>query len=872
MSTRLRAMRLSALGLVLGLALALPHVPAGHPSEPGPRAETSAGDAADENAAIPVGSSVEVAGQLLGPDGAGLANGHVSAWRESDPDGAHVEADCDAEGHFALPGVEADRWVVAASAPGFSEARAVRTFPLVSPLELRVVRAARVAGQVLGVDGLPASADVIIVGSAIWPARTVHAGSDGQFAFESVPPGVYEVEARGALASAEPRRGLVVEDGARVVLTLALSPGRALNGVVVDDATGEPIANAEIVVAESALSSTPRVVRSDALGAFHVTGLRAGVDAIVSARAEGRVSLVAEPWRGNDLTLRLRRTGVVEGVVLDEDRRPIAGAQIEVWGETADGQPIAVSETNASLTGQLYGDSAPADPGHLEVTADVPPIPIAALSVSASLPPEMPAASVHLASYRTGADGAFHLDGVAPGQVEVLARHAGFATGSSPRVRVNGGETTSGVEVVLSPAGQLAGVVVDERGDGVADVRIEARSERDPWPTIVFTDASGAFSIPATGETVVRAVPMDRAPSEVRLAVASGARRDTTLTLDPAGLELTGRVLDERGFPIESAQLRIEALRPGTPILRTAFSAADGTFTLSSVPAPPLRITVDHGSYAMGTSVDVTTLADTEIRLETALHASGSVTDAWTGDPIAGAHVLLVSDALPPVVRETTVRDDGGFALPRLRAGTYAMRIEAPGYLAVERSIVARAGHAGEVELDPVALDPGQRLEGDVVDRLGSVAENAVLRVEGLPPVHTDAQGHFVLPCVPAGDVSIEITHESAGSLALTRHVTRGRDDVSIVAHLPGRLDAAPVAPSPARARGVAITVDPRTLRIEAVAPGTSAERAGIRVGDVVVAVDGRPGTSGLAGSGPALLALTRAGAPFVVRADRDAH
>src|SRR6185436_8164278 len=133
----------------------------------------------------------------------------------------------------------------------------------------------------------------------------VHADAAGHFAFENVPPGVYEVEARGAGASAEPRRGLVVEDGARVLLTMALSPGRTLRGTVVDDATGAPIANAEIVVAETALSSTPRIARSDATGQFQISGMRDGVDAIVTARADGRVALVAEPWRGTDLTLRM---------------------------------------------------------------------------------------------------------------------------------------------------------------------------------------------------------------------------------------------------------------------------------------------------------------------------------------------------------------------------------------------------------------------------------------------------------------------------------------------------------------------------------------------------------------------------------------
>lgn len=809
----------------------------------------------------PVATTLEL--RLLGPGEVPLAHAHVRAWPELDPTAAPVEADGADDGRVSLALPSEGRWVIAATAPGFSEARAVRSLPLTETLDLHVVAAARVSGQVLGVDGAPAMADVLIVGSAIWPARSTRSDASGHFAFEDVPPGVYEVEARSALAAAEPRRGLVVEDGARLVLTLTLSPGRTLAGSVVDDTTGAPLAGAEIVVADSSLSSTPRVTRSVASGAFELTGLRDGADAVVTVRAEGHVPLVGIAWTGAALDLRLRRTGSVEGRVLDQDQRPVAGARIEVWGETADGQPIAVSEGLASGAAPLT-----TDPGRLEVTDDVPPIPLAALASSATLPEATPVV-VQVASYRSASDGSFHIDGVAPGQVEVIARADGFATGESGRVHVTGGEVTGGVDVVLAPAGELTGVVVDERGDGVADVRIEARSERDPWPTLAFTDATGAFSIAATGDTVVRAVPLDRAPSEVRLAVPSGARRDTRITLDPAGLRLAGRVLDARGFPVESVQLRIESLRPGTPILRTAFSAPDGTFELASVPSPPLRVTVEHPSSAIGTSVDVTTLDELEIRLTPALYATGSVSDAWTAEPIPGARVILVSEALPPVMRETVVRDDGGFAVPRLRAGVYAMRVEAPGYVALEQTITARASRSGEVELDPIALDPGQRVEGDVVDRLGSVLEGAVVTVDGLAAVLTDAQGHFALVAVPEGDRTLHVAHEAAGTLDLVRHVTRGRDDVSVVVHLPGRADAAPHEVAPARTRGVAVVVD-GAGGVTSVVHGSGAERAGIRAGDVVVSVDGRPGSAGLSGSGLALVELTRDGERFVVRAERE--
>jgi protocatechuate 3,4-dioxygenase beta subunit len=859
-----------ALFLVPGARLLLRTAPTSGPTPP------ESGSPASDQAPI---SAASVHGRLLGPNDLALSGGRVTAWPERDPADRH-ETTTDAAGAFSLAGLTEERWVIAATASGYSEARGVRALPLEAPLDLRVVRVARVAGQILGVDGLPASADVVIVGSGIWPARTVRADADGHFAFENVPPGVYEVEARGALSS-EPRRGLVVEQGARLLLTLTLTPGAILAGTVVDDATGAPIADAEIVVASEALSSTPRTTRSDATGAFRIAGLREGETERVSARAEGFVPLVAERWDGGPMALRLTHAGTVSGVVLDEQRRPVEGAQIEVWGESAIGQPIAVTAASHGMQGALFRDETATfgDPGRLDVTSDVPPIPIDAIAGGPSLAAidAPPTPVVSSASYRTAADGTFEIPGVAPGHVQVTARAPGLATGTSERVYVGPGAARGEVELVLAPAGHVTGVVQDERGDGVADVLVEVRSDRDPSPAIAFTDAYGRFSMDATGTVVVRALPVDRPPTDTRLTVASGAEREVMLALDPAGLAIAGQVVDARGFPIEGVQLRIEALRPGSAILRTAFSGEDGRFELTSVPAPPLRITADHTSYAVGTSIDAASLDEVSIVLAPALRAAGSVVDAWTAEPITGARVVLVSEGLPPVVREGVTRDDGQFYVPRLGEGAYSLRIEAAGHVAYEGRVVAHAGRSSDVEIDEIAMEPGQRIEGDVVDHLGSVAQGATVEVEGLDVVtRTDEHGHFALEAIPAGEIVLAVRHASAGELRLGRDVVRGRDDVGVRVHLPGRLDDAPLASGAARTRSIALVLDD-DRSVSQVIRGSTAERVGIRAGDVVVSVDAEDVTSaaaaraGFAGPpGPALLTLTRDGEAYVVRVERE--
>ena len=58
---------------------------------------------------------------------------------------------------------------------------------------------------------------------------------------------------------------------------------------------------------------------------------------------------------------------------------------------------------------------------------------------------------------------------------------------------------------------------------------------------------------------------------------------------------------------------------------------------------------------------------------------TGIVTDE-TGAVLPGADVALTNQAMEADVRRTVTSDEGFFSIPALRAGTYTLEVEMPGF------------------------------------------------------------------------------------------------------------------------------------------------------------------------------------------------
>jgi protocatechuate 3,4-dioxygenase beta subunit len=253
----------------------------------------------------------------------------------------------------------------------------------------------------------------------------------------------------------------------------------------------------------------------------------------------------------------------------------------------------------------------------------------------------------------TDGSGAFTFDGAGPGNYRVTVSKAGFYVRQAQQfitgtpVTIRGGETIEGVELQLIRGGAISGRVVDEFGEPVALVQVQALryqfySDGSRQPGFSdgsdFTDDLGRFrlyGLPSGEYGIVarrttRRVEGPMAPIVVLPALArSGLEvldvptyyqgtvnpsQAQTILLPPEGevsvqlalvngrmARVSGRVITAAGLP--ASGLRI-SLRPttGVPLIFAGERplAADGTFSFTGIPPGEYRIGVASANRSIG--------------------------------------------------------------------------------------------------------------------------------------------------------------------------------------------------------------------------------------------------------------------------------
>ena len=575
----------------------------------------------------------------------------------------------------------------------------------------------------------------------------------------------------------------VDEERTKTEITVVLHRGGSVEGIVVDAGTSEPVKS--FTVTTSGVIDTQAGVPGrwnpftggqlfeDEAGRFRLESVEAGkarlfVDS--PGYAEGRIEVdVVEGQTTRDVKIELHPGGVVRGIVVDEEERPVPGAHV-----------VSVAE-KTDRSGGMDG------PG--EVMREIDSMPSALMGYAAGL---------GLLAHReavSGADGRFELEGVETGEFHLRAFHREHAWGVSPKLTMTPGGTIEGARVEMHVGGGVEGTVTDRYGRPVASDVVVALApmafggmgnDRSMGALYQgFTDAKGAYRIThmAAGSYFLVVTRGDEALNPMSflgrlnfdmVTVPEGqvVKYDLVDTTS-GGCRVSGLVLDG-GRPVTEGMLQAMGFEGGGALgidMKMARLSSDGHYefpglapgrwqlSLQDVEGPDVRMVLevpDQPEYR----VDLTL---PEGGLE------GSVIDDSTNEPVADAFVTVRALGAPKVkgllslamrgetgTSRTQSSDTGLFRFSRLCEAEYEVSVRPPSNKdsgkkwAPPEPLVVRV-REGRIERGCVLrLSPPLTLTGAVKGSSGEPLEGARVllrrqdRAEARPErVRTDANGRF---------------------------------------------------------------------------------------------------------------------------------
>jgi len=458
--------------------------------------------------------------------------------------------------------------------------------------------------------------------------------------------------------------------------------GLRVTGTVVDTA-GRPVAGAKVEGRDRGLLRALATYTTGANGVFELCGFRQ--TQVLTLEAKKGKDLVSDMYgpaalgQGglSSIVLTLYPTAAIAGKVVDERGRPLPGVKVYTSLSAAG---------HDRLMGTGWDD--------------------------------------------TGADGAFHITGLATGKHTLWVRRRGMRSSTraaepNDMIKVEPGQTLSGVTLVLDAEDArptIAGRVTDGAGHPVRDARVTAYGLTGGMAT---TDDNGSYEVRVRpggpGQLYRLDVSHDQHANDARDGVPAGAV-DVDFVLRPSGA-IEGRVLDaDSGTPIPEFQmLHIDGDNENQVGVRTRFRRhrnEEGRFRVAPVEPGPVTLVAKAPAYAP-TQVEVPhvgsgdTIRNIQIRLSGGVGLTGVVVDT-DGRPVANAGIVpgrIPRDMAPDALAVVRTQEDGTFRLENLSPELAGVSACHPDYA---------------VSYAPVALVTGRENRITIVLGRGGIVEGAV--------------------------------------------------------------------------------------------------------------------------------------------------
>lgn len=439
------------------------------------------------------------------------------------------------------------------------------------------------------------------------------------------------------------------------------------------------------------------------------------------------VSIVVEAHRG--ISWR--------GVVLDEDRQPVAGAQI------------------MALAGQYSFD----------------------------------------AGNRTGADGRFQItSSVQDAQLlyGVMALAHGFVPASANLTASN----EEGVELVMRRGWTVHGRVLAATDSAplanatliwrnLAVDRVLSKELRQKYHT-AETNAEGRFVL----HGVPPGIPMVRVVCEgfanARAQLTSTNKNQELLFQLERGTTLAGRIVDGSGRAVAQARLELQAATPEQKVdLRGAHTDEEGRFQFADqLPGNYVLEVEAHTFSPAGLEITLPHEAELEVKLQKASTLRGTVVTASSG--ALQYSVMLLNAAEKRV--HSGVFTEADFQLDSAPAGEFRVQLVADGGAAIDLGVVV-IPPAAEVDLGQVSLDAaggmvmGQVVAFDTLQPLSALvflnAKSGKGKGKAARQLQVDSSGKFHFSGLEAGKYTLSAM--PGGAYTSSKPMTFVSDGVSVM-------------------------------------------------------------------------------------------
>jgi protocatechuate 3,4-dioxygenase beta subunit len=597
-----------------------------------------------------------ISGTIKRADGTPAVGAQVMGLNLSQGFKSYPMVAADAEGNFHMSSLDGGNYMVMGFEDGHGIAQKTEVRPPTEGLELTLAKAATISGIVVDKEtGEPVPVFTVrpYVGSQpmnyIYSIAYEKNDPEGKFTLTVDAGGPYTIEIRAAGYANLDLQGVAAKLDTVSPVKAELTPIGIVAGVV-RGPDGAPVTGAEVYIRKGGFTPSAHktlYAMSGPEGEFRIEGLPIRPTNLVVTHPEyssGEITGVTPTAEGTPAEVKLGAGGAVSVLVTDTAGQPVAGVSVNLMvqgdfmnvrsdSSGEDGrvrfEPVSagtytVSSGNIAANQGSQFKQAVVQPGQ---TAEVElgGVKPAGFAVTGSLLQDgapVADATVQIFSQggdrgranstaKTAADGTFSLKDVPPGRYDVFVDH---------------GSARASVEVEVLDTGPPAPVTLELRGAGVSGVIQDAAGKplNTCWVTLEkvttegannvlqnyegqdWTGEDGKFSITglADGTYRLRAFHMmgGHAAGLVDPIEVSGeiGPENLVVTLG-APRQITGRVTDVNGVPIEGANIRlVDSKGRDFAMINFVNSGSDGGYTYGGLRPDLYLVYAEAKGYAPG--------------------------------------------------------------------------------------------------------------------------------------------------------------------------------------------------------------------------------------------------------------------------------